>query len=237
MSCVHWKADGGNFEIPPGEMTLRTECELPVDMDLLAVAGHMHDRGSRFQVEMITSESSEPDILQTVAPWLPDYQYEPPLELFEPDEVHLQAGDTLAMDCSWSNDTEAPLSYPVEMCQTRAVAYPLTSPMQCVGGTWYDSDGRPMGDFGTVQGSMSRTISSTGDGRGGVLVVASTTQDFGEDAVLAEHFDGIDLSEVDVLLPYVLEGLPLSTAPIFLRASSSSPVKSSLYVLNSLGTP
>jgi len=210
--------DVGNYEIPPGEVTLRTECEVPVDMDLLAVAGHMHDRGTRFQVETIMDESTEPVLLYAVDPWLSSYQYEPPLTLFETDEVHLQAGDTLVMDCTWNNETNTPLTYPEEMCQTRAVAYPLDSPMQCVDGTWYDANGSPMGDFGTLSGSMSRSVESTEDGRGDALIVVSTTNNFGEDAVLVRTFNDSDLSQEGAPLPYVLEGLPLSSKPLFVTA-------------------
>lgn len=205
--------DVGSFEIPPGAVTLHTECALPVAMNLLSLAGHMHYRGSRFQVDVVTSQGTE--TLYEVDPWLPDYLYQPPLTLFDIDEVELKADDTLVMECSWFNDTGTSLSYPDEMCQSRMVGYPLDGPLQCTGGLWRDADGRPMGDFGTIEGAITSSFEGSGDGRGDVLVVVSTSLQFETDGILAETFTDIDLSAPT---PYFLEGLPLGTDPLFVTA-------------------
>ncbi len=55
----------------------------------------------------------------------------PPINTYEVGAFPVAAGERFATTCSWHNDTDAPLTFPTEMCATVGFAYPLTVPIVC----------------------------------------------------------------------------------------------------------
>lgn len=203
--------DVGHFEIPPGpEVTLRTECTLPADLEILSMVGHMHERGRRHRVELL--QDGQATELYQVDPWLPHYQYDAPIETFALGEVQAAEGDVLAMDCTWENETGGVLGYPDEMCQTQAVAWPLDGPIQCEGGSWDDGGGPGddglVGDGdGVLTGTVRRGDELLGDGRGELLVAAFRQGEW--DPIAARMLGEVDLSDPETRIDYALQGLPV----------------------------
>jgi len=108
------------ISIPPtGQpVTVGSSCTLPQDMNVIAVAGHMHRRGSHFRATsggMTLLESDEWD-------GTPPRVLSPPLPL--------KAGADLTWSCDYTNDTGAPLTLGNSaltnvMCNAILVFYPI----------------------------------------------------------------------------------------------------------------
>jgi hypothetical protein len=131
---VTWAAPWGHgitdMPLPPGEATTHTfSCTWPQDVHLLYVFGHMHEHGTAFSLDHISSGGTER--LYDVPEWDPLYRDTPPLLTWDLPGYPVATGDTFVTSCSWFNDTDAALDYPHEMCAAAGIAYPTRIPLYC----------------------------------------------------------------------------------------------------------
>lgn len=125
------------FSLPPAQETsISFDCELPEGSAVLSLGGHMHENGARYLVEHVSGDSVRP-ILE-LNEWDESYRYSPPLRMYWPWEVVMEAGDVIRTTCSWLNLGEQPLSFPDEMCTTFGVATGLNSGFLCEDGVVTD---------------------------------------------------------------------------------------------------
>jgi len=124
--------DGGKLNLPPNSASSKTfACAWPFDVNILSLGGHMHGFGSSYEVQKQNWTEQTSEVVYDVDPWLPDYRYEAPLEMYHPSEFHMKAGEALQTECSWVNPTDDTLGFPDEMCTTFGVAYPLETSVHC----------------------------------------------------------------------------------------------------------
>ena len=109
-----------DFSIPAntGSYSLDTYATVPVDMTLLVWFNHMHASG----LSALTEVKHANGAVQTLAvdtTWLPEEAFNPTFTHFDPSSsspMQLKAGDQLHINCTWANNTNAPVLFPDEMC-------------------------------------------------------------------------------------------------------------------------
>jgi hypothetical protein len=111
-----------NIQVPPGTSTQTFSYQLPSDMNLLQVTGHMHKRGKHYEAH-VTSPSGETRSLYESDTW----DEAATLNLTPPFTI--EQGDTLDYSCTFDNDAEMTLVYGEsaaknEMCNFFGVFYP-----------------------------------------------------------------------------------------------------------------
>jgi hypothetical protein len=120
-----------NLEIPAhGTGTRSIECTMDQDVDLLLVAGHMHEWGKK--VSMVagpTKETAEP--VYVTDDWRPEYRDVPPATLFFDNPMHIPQGTYLRTDCEWFNNTSEVIGFPKEMCVSFGFVAGPKEPVEC----------------------------------------------------------------------------------------------------------
>jgi hypothetical protein len=124
---VHLDLD---FALPPGPSSLSFDCAFDQELDLLFLAGHMHEWGTAFST-VLTRAGAEPEVLYDIPSWDPTFRDAAPTTAYEQGQMRLSEGDRFTTNCAWDNDTDGVLTFPQEMCVTFAMAYPLKSPIVC----------------------------------------------------------------------------------------------------------
>ena len=123
--------DGGAPDLPANqESTVTFTCAWPSDVNILALAGHMHRYGDSYRVDRLF-DTGPPETVYHVDPWLPEYRYEAPGLTFGLGEFVMAEGEELETTCTWDNSTDSRLTYPDEMCTTYGVAFPLETSFHC----------------------------------------------------------------------------------------------------------
>jgi len=140
----HWAAplrlDGGIIELPPQETTsVEFDCEWPQDLNVLTVGSHMHEYGTRYDVDYFKADGSKEDIY-TVDPWEPEYRDFPVMVNFPDGGLAVREGEVFRTSCNWKNTTDELIGYPDEMCTTFVSAYPLEEPITCMLGEWVNME-------------------------------------------------------------------------------------------------
>ncbi|MBI5610989.1 MAG: hypothetical protein HY902_19110 [Deltaproteobacteria bacterium] len=108
-----------SIAILPGETTSVTkDCEAPVDLDIVATTGHMHEWGKHIEVDVVPGDGSKPQQMYSVPTWTAEYRDAPPVTVLHAagKSVHVKAGDKIRVTCTWHNDTAKKIGYPSEMC-------------------------------------------------------------------------------------------------------------------------
>jgi len=204
--------DRGGFVLPPGEETTESfDCTWEQDLNILSVAGHMHEHGQSFEV-IHHSEGQPSESIYDVADWQPYFQTGAPNIQFDFGELEVAAGDTFETVCTWVNDLDEPLGYPDEMCTAFGVAYPLEDALFCDNGSFGSGPGGgpgPGGD-GVVEGVFTRSHPLAGDGLGDlhVFVFASEPGPNAGSPVARATIEDVDLSVDGTSQSYRIEGLP-----------------------------
>jgi len=121
--------NSSDFRIPAQESATHSfDCEVPQDLNVLYVTGHMHEWGTAFRTEQIglgtVYEQTE---------WDPEWRDSPPVQAYAPGSYLIPAGSTLRTTCNWFNDTDEDLTFPSEMCDTVTVVYPQLTALICDG--------------------------------------------------------------------------------------------------------
>jgi hypothetical protein len=118
--------NSSTFSLPPSEATsFSFDCPVQANLNVLYVTGHMHQWGTSFKTELDgTVIYDQPD-------WNPQWRDAPPVQPFDPGEMTFAMGSTIRTTCTWFNDTDAPLQFPTEMCDTVTVVYPQLTSIIC----------------------------------------------------------------------------------------------------------
>lgn len=104
------------FAIPPlSPQQSAFDCTLDEDVDLLFIAGHMHEYGKSFELLLGPDEQSM-ESLYVVPEWDPDFRDAPPVELMFDDPMPMPAGTIARTKCAWDNTLSHELAFPEEMC-------------------------------------------------------------------------------------------------------------------------
>jgi hypothetical protein len=104
------------FNIPAGQQLEYTfDCTVEQPLSLLFVAGHMHERGTSFSLQ-IQPPGGSFERLYLVDPWRPEYRDIPPPQSYFTDPYELAAGTVIRTTCAWDNDTGEAITFPKEMC-------------------------------------------------------------------------------------------------------------------------
>ncbi len=126
--------DAGGFQLTPGQTTtLDFECGWDNDVTILAIGGHMHSWGQRYRVDHLGPQGAVREEAYLVDDWTPDMRFQPKVDLYEPGDWVVRAGDSFRTECSWFNTEDHPLSFPEEMCTTFGVGYPIDQAIYCIG--------------------------------------------------------------------------------------------------------
>ena len=129
-----WNHDAGGFDLPAGEVTtLDFECAWDHEVTILAIGGHMHSWGHRYQVDHLGPQGPIRDSAYVVDEWTSDMRYVPVVDLYEPGDWVVQAGESFRTTCSWDNTEDRTLAFPDEMCTTFGVGYPIDDAIYCIG--------------------------------------------------------------------------------------------------------
>lgn len=124
--------DSAPFELPTGPSILSFDCAFDHQVTIQNIQPHMHDYGAEFRVEVVRANGTVEEVL-AVEDWEPWMKTDIPFYYFEPGTLVVEAGDALRTVCRWDNPTGEPLPYPVEMCTTSWVGFPLEEGMVCFG--------------------------------------------------------------------------------------------------------
>ncbi|MBT6491425.1 MAG: hypothetical protein HOK97_16770 [Deltaproteobacteria bacterium] len=113
-----------DFEIAPhSTQTLELDCEVPADMNILTIGGHMHESGMRYEALSGSLDNLSP--LLQVESWLPIFRDEPPVAEWPLESPRIiQQGSIIRTICEFENTTDDALSFPEEMCATFGYYYP-----------------------------------------------------------------------------------------------------------------
>jgi hypothetical protein len=120
------------FVVPAhGELERVQTCRVPRDLQLVKLLGHMHEWGTRFQLEKIDDDDQPMESLLDVE-WQPLYASHPPILTYQPDQaLEIGAGTRLRMTCQWQNDEDYDLLFPREMCVTFGFYFPDDGEIFC----------------------------------------------------------------------------------------------------------
>ena len=120
-----------DIEVPAqGTREVSFDCTIPEDVKLMILAGHMHENGSRFEVEHGDDETSLESIY-LVDPWRPDYRDSPPVTLFTKNPRALAKNSLLRTTCAWKNGGSTTLDFPQEMCTGFGYITGTKTPFSC----------------------------------------------------------------------------------------------------------
>lgn len=119
-----------DLDLPPGPATASWDCTMDQDRDLLIACGHMHEMGTRFQID-IGPSASELSNVYTVDPWQGWFRDSPPVNYYYDQPIHLAKGSILRTTCEWMNTGATPVGFPTEMCTTFAYAAGSPALLQC----------------------------------------------------------------------------------------------------------
>lgn len=123
-----------DFSIPAGgSESVSFDCTIDADKEwnLLYMLGHMHEWGTAFQVDTVDGETATP--FYSVPEWDPVYRDAPIILNFTDTVQPLTPGAVFRTSCSWFNDTDEPLGFPHEMCDTVSLVYPQKTTVICDG--------------------------------------------------------------------------------------------------------
>lgn len=120
-----------DLQIPAGQRgEVSFDCVLEQDVELLAVGGHMHEWGTKFQAELGPTPDAL-ELLYLVDPWKAEFRDVPPVTLFFEQPKPLPAGTVVRTTCAWDNTESHALAFPHEMCITFGIVAGLQDPVEC----------------------------------------------------------------------------------------------------------
>jgi hypothetical protein len=128
---VHLDVD---LAVARGHHALEFDCAWQQEVDLLFLAGHLHEHGSAYALTLTPADGGPPRALHEVAEWDPAMRDVPPVTEYAPGELTIHPGDLFTTRCEWDNETDHVLGFPEEMCVTFGMAYPLEAPIVCASG-------------------------------------------------------------------------------------------------------
>jgi hypothetical protein len=119
------------FQLEPTseDTTLRFECTIPADLNLLMVGPHMHEWGTQFYADVGAAEN--PTRVIDIPEWEAEYRDDPPVAEFSRENpLAVSQGDVIRTTCVWQNTTDHVIGFPEEMCATYGYFFPATPEMK-----------------------------------------------------------------------------------------------------------
>jgi hypothetical protein len=118
-----------NLSIPAGgTATEWTRCEMNEDVEVIFLAGHMHEKGTRFTVKPWDGAESGEIFFDN------DDWHNPKITQYDPPLV-IPAGTGFEYACTWENPTDAEVTYGLtaedEMCNLAVVFTPMSTTTLC----------------------------------------------------------------------------------------------------------
>ncbi len=167
--------DVGDLQLPPHEETSLTfACEMPREINVLALGAHMHSLGRSFVVRH-WRDGEDLGLPLDVQEWEPEFRFVPPGREFAPGELTLLPGDVLEPTCTWFNPFDETVAFPEEMCTTFGVGYPIENSFHCDGG------GLLAAGDGVIELNLSLAGTPMGDGVGEAMLMLRSTPPGPED--------------------------------------------------------
>jgi hypothetical protein len=120
---------------PQSEGSARTDCVVEREMKFYHLGGHAHERGTHVTLTHTPADGT-PAVFYD-EPWESYYSFDPPRIYLEREEAMVvQPGDTLSIDCTYFNDTDEVLGFPLEMCTGFGFFFPAEAQFDCTDGRW-----------------------------------------------------------------------------------------------------
>ena len=112
------------LEATPGKpQTVKFECEIPHDLNVLLMGPHMHEWGQTFLAEAGPHDAMQKII--DIPKWDAKMRDFPPVKEYTGDApLVLKKGDFIRTTCVFNNTTGKPLVFPHEMCATYGYYFP-----------------------------------------------------------------------------------------------------------------
>ena len=124
--------DSAPFTLPEGQSVVAFDCPFEQQVTIQNIQPHMHDYGAEYIVEVVRADGSIERVLH-IEEWEPWMKTDIPFYYYPPGTLIMEPGDALRSVCRWDNPTGEPLPYPVEMCTTSFVGWPMEEGMVCFG--------------------------------------------------------------------------------------------------------
>lgn len=121
-----------DFQIPPNTPSYTTDayCKWPRDTSIVMWSNHMHSAGTSVMSEVKRADGT---IEQLAADphWSPEQAFNPTWAKFPASApMVIKTGDTVHVQCTWQNNTNAMMAFPDEMCD--AVGMYTDAPDQAI---------------------------------------------------------------------------------------------------------
>lgn len=127
-----------SFTLPAGQVTTATStCTVQKDLNIFALAGHMHEFGQHFDYKVADAGGANTQMLWS-KDWAPEYQSAPPYTVYgQAQPLVLKAGQQVSVTCTWNNTTGNDMAFPREMCVGTSFYFPATDgEIDCIDGHW-----------------------------------------------------------------------------------------------------
>lgn len=124
--------DDDHFEIEPhSDYESVMTCEVPQDLSLTMLIGHMHEQGAYYKLEEVDDAGKTLGTLYE-SEWIPSFASHPPINNYGKEApLELKKGMRLRQTCQWKNETDAKLLFPTEMCIGFGYYFPGTDRVMC----------------------------------------------------------------------------------------------------------
>ncbi len=125
-----------DISIPAGGTgAARTDCVVQEELNFYLIGGHAHEHGTHVTMSH-TPAGGEPTVFYDEE-WAEYYAFDPPrIEMTVAAPMTVRVGDTLSIDCTFSNPGSEDLGFPAEMCNGFGFFFPATRQIDCVDGSW-----------------------------------------------------------------------------------------------------
>ena len=128
-----WSFNDSTFTLPAASSTqVEVVCEWPSDVNVHSMMGHMHNHGTSILVTY--DHDGVSDEIYNLPAWDPAWTYEPQLVGFDEGQLTPKGGETFTTTCNFTNDTDASVVFPQEMCVAAGLAWPIDTPISCDSG-------------------------------------------------------------------------------------------------------
>ncbi|MEP6864058.1 MAG: hypothetical protein ABJE66_25745 [Deltaproteobacteria bacterium] len=128
MAVINWS----DFQIPANTPSYTSDayCTWQQDIDVLMWSNHMHENGRSVMTELMRGDGTI-DPLRSDPQWTAEQAFNPSWATFPATApMHIHAGDTTHIQCTWQNNTGSMMQFPDEMCD--GVGMYIQSPAQII---------------------------------------------------------------------------------------------------------
>jgi hypothetical protein len=135
-------AINSKFMLMPGDETDSSiDCAVQSNVDIIMMANHMHEYGIHASTQVQRAGTDAIETLREDPVWTYDMQFNPKYSRWEATSPFtLHPGDAIRTSCTWKNSSDAPISFPREMCISAGFALARgdnpKAPGACFNGAW-----------------------------------------------------------------------------------------------------